>query len=211
VAKERLKSPRARLFVALDLPEAVRDGLARWQREAMTGQEALRPAHPEALHVTLCFLGYQAEKDVGRISEIVRAVQPRGVRVRFEPQPVPIPRNRPRLFAVAAPSEGAVELQADLARRLENSRFYKREKRPFWSHVTVAHVKPQKAPHGSSKGRRHARPRRIERAPKPLPNELLEPFDAVRVRLYRSTLRPSGAEYAPLADLTLPPTEAEKR
>ena len=45
MAKERLKSPRARLFVALDLPDRVRDGLVAWQREALT-DPALRPVAP---------------------------------------------------------------------------------------------------------------------------------------------------------------------
>jgi 2'-5' RNA ligase len=36
VAKERLKSPRARLFVALDLPDRVREGLAEWQRTSLS-------------------------------------------------------------------------------------------------------------------------------------------------------------------------------
>jgi len=35
MAKERLKSPRARLFVALDLPEAVRTGIAAWGRREL--------------------------------------------------------------------------------------------------------------------------------------------------------------------------------
>ena len=52
---------------------------------------------------------------------------------------------------------------------------------------------------------------RVEAPPGPLPAELQEPFGAVRVTLYRSRLRPSGAEYASLAELDLPPAEAEKR
>jgi hypothetical protein len=39
--------------------------------------------------------------------------------------------------------------------------------------------------------------------PPPLPDELLEPFGGVRVTLYRSILRPQGAEYLPLASLDL--------
>jgi len=41
VAKERLKSPRARLFVALDLPGPVRAGLVAWQGDAL-GDPSLR-------------------------------------------------------------------------------------------------------------------------------------------------------------------------
>jgi hypothetical protein len=44
-----------------------------------------------------------------------------------------------------------------------------------------------------------------------LPAELCEPFGFVRVALYRSNLRPTGAEYVSLAELDLPPAEAEKR
>jgi len=35
MAKERLKSPRARLFVALDLPEALREGIVAWGRREL--------------------------------------------------------------------------------------------------------------------------------------------------------------------------------
>ena len=64
VAKERLKSPRARLFVALDLPD---DGARRARRLAgarALADPALRPMRPEALHVTLCFLGYHPEQAI---------------------------------------------------------------------------------------------------------------------------------------------------
>jgi RNA 2',3'-cyclic 3'-phosphodiesterase len=210
MTKERLKSPRARLFVALDLPERVREGLVAWQRQALT-DPALRPVAAEALHVTLCFLAYHPERDIGRIAEVVLGVGSRPIEIRFDAEPAPVPPNRPRLFAVDAESEGAVALQAALSDRLESERFYRPEKRPFWSHVTVARIKPSKRSASDRRGRRRGRPMRVETPPGPLPAELLEPFDAVRVTLYRSRLRPSGAEYASLAELDLPPAKAEKR
>jgi RNA 2',3'-cyclic 3'-phosphodiesterase len=209
MTKERLKSPRTRLFVALDLPEQVREGLVAWQGEALA-DPALRPVHAQALHVTLCFLGYQAERDIERIADSVRSVEARPVLVRLKEEPVAVPRNRPRLFAADAESEGAVALQAELSDRLEADRFYRPEKRPFWPHVTVARIKPSERSASERRGRRRGRPMRVETPPGPLPAELCEPFGAVRVTLYRSRLRPSGAEYAPLAELDLPP-EAEKR
>jgi RNA 2',3'-cyclic 3'-phosphodiesterase len=207
---ERLKSPRARLFVALDLPERVREGLVAWQRQALT-DPALRPVAAEALHVTLCFLAYHPERDIGRIAEVVLGVGSRPIEIRFDAEPAPVPPNRPRLFAVDAESEGAVALQAALSDRLESERFYRPEKRPFWSHVTVARIKPSERSASDRRGRRRGRPMRVETPPGPLPAELLEPFGAVRVTLYRSRLRPSGAEYASLAELDLPPAKAEKR
>ena len=200
MTKERLKSPRARLFVALDLPEQVREALVTWQREALT-DPALRPITPEALHVTLCFLDYHPERAIERIAQVVCGIEPRSVTMRFEPEPKAVPRSRPRLYAVDAPSDAAVAIQYDLSERLEAERFYEPEKRAFWSHLTVARVRAEKGSRGAG---RRGRPRAVESAPGPLPEALLRPFSPVRVTLYRSLLRPTGAEYVPLAGLELP-------
>ena len=198
MAKERLKSPRARLFVALDLPDAVREGIVRWQAAELT-DEALRVVGPQNLHVTLAFLSYLPEKAIGAAAETVNAIAARAPRVELEAEPVGRPKGRPRILALAARSPEAVALQADLERELVARRLYKPEKRPFWPHVTVARVKPER--------RGSKRPARIERPPGPLPEALREPFGAVRITLYRSTLRPQGAEYAPLAQVALPAAE----
>ncbi len=210
MTKERLKRPRARLFVALDLPEQVREGLVAWQREALT-DAALRRVAAEALHVTLCFLAYHPERAVERIAEVVQGMEPRPIRIRFDAESVPVPSNRPRLFAIDARSEAAIELQAELSDALVAERFYKPENRDFWPHVTVARIKPSKRSDSDRRGRRRGRPMRVEAPLGPLPAALCEPFGAVRITLYRSNLRPTGAEYVSLAELDLPPAEAGKR
>jgi 2'-5' RNA ligase len=199
MTKERLKSPRARLFVALELPGRVREELAAWQRLAVA-DPALRAPASETLHVTLCFLGYVAERRIDEVGAIVVAVDPRPVEMRFEPNPVAIPPRRPRLYAAAAPSEAADEIAAEVSGRLEAARLYKPEKRPFWSHVTLARVRSERA----SGGRRRGRPMEVSGPLPPLPKGLLERFGGVRLTLYRSILRPQGAEYVPLASLDLP-------
>ena len=204
MAKERLKSPRARLFTALDLPGEVRARLAGWQRREC-GDPALRPVAEDALHVTLCFLAWHPERAIDEIGAVVAELDPRQVELRFEPDPVGVKGNRPGLFALNAPSEAATELQADLEQRLAARRFYKPEKRPFWPHVTVARVKAERSKKGPSGRRRRGKPRVVERPPGRLPDELLQPFGAVRVALYRSHLRSSGARYERLSALQLPP------
>ena len=204
MAKERLGSPRARLFVALDLPDRVREALAAWQRRELA-DPAVRAVAPQALHVTLCFLGYRSERAIERIAAEIEGIAPRAVELRLEPPPVGVPRNRPRLFAVDAPSKATEELQAELSARLEANGFYRPEKREFWSHVTVARVRPERGEKGPSGRRRRGRPRTVESPPGPLPEAVLDPFFGVRVTLYRSHLRPAGAEYAPLAGFDLPP------
>jgi 2'-5' RNA ligase len=195
VAKERLKSPRARLFVALDLPEESREGLVAWGKEAL-GDPALRPVSPESLHITLAFLGYRPEKEVEEIAAVVgeSAAPAPWVELRdAEPRP---PRGRARMYALPAISPGAEALQAGLEQRLVEAGFYEPEKRPFWPHVTVARVRPE------ARGSR--RPAVVSGPPGPIPEALMEPRTSVRMTLYRSVLQPSGARYVPLAQVQLP-------
>jgi len=204
VAKERLGSPRARLFVALELPDWVREELGGWQRRALAADPALRDPAAETLHITLCFLGWIPERRIEEVTSVVAGLEPWPIELRFEPDPVPVPRGRPRLFAANAPSEGADRLAAELCRGLEAAGLYKPERRPFWSHVTIVRVRPERAPRGSGGRRRHAQPMRTSAPLPPLPGRLPEPFGAVRVTVYRSILRAQGATYVPLASIDLP-------
>jgi 2'-5' RNA ligase len=202
VSKERLKSPRARLFVALDLPEGVLRRLAVWQRQELT-DDVLRPSRGETLHMTLAFLAYHPERAIEEIAEAAMGFDAQAPLIRLLRDPVPVPRNRPRLFAIDSDSDETIALQAEVEERLVEAGFYKPEKRDFWPHLTVARVKQERRK-GGGRRRRSGRPMRVERPPGPLPEALLEPFRGVRITLYRSHLRPTGAEYEPMAQLDLP-------
>jgi 2'-5' RNA ligase len=192
-----------RLFVALDLPDDVRREIARWQGEAL-GDPALRPMRPESLHVTLCFLSYQPERAVSRIAALIASIPVQPIELRFDPQPSAMPKGRPRLYAIGGTSESASALQAKLSDTLAAERFYKPEKRGFWPHVTVARVRSERLPPERGERRGKGRPRRVQTPPAPLPAALTEPFGAVRIALYRSDLKPQGAEYVSLAGVDLP-------
>jgi RNA 2',3'-cyclic 3'-phosphodiesterase len=195
VAKERLKSPRARLFVALDLPDDVRAGLVDWQRTALA-DPALRPVKPDSLHLTLVFLGYQAEKDVRKISKAAFDVDAAAPAVELVAEPLDVPRNRPRLIALDARSDETVALQKQVEENLVGQGFYEPEKRPFWPHLTVARVRPE-APASR-------RPAQIRTRPHPLPEHMFRFFRPTRLVLFKSHLRRTGAEYESLAELELP-------
>ena len=151
----------------------------------------LRPVRPEALHVTLVFLGWQDESAAPRISEAGFGALPEGPPPRLTPAGVrSLPPRNPRLFALDLADEGgrATAWQAAAAAALEAGGWYRPEKRPFWPHLTLARVK------------------RGERRVPPLPEQPpppREPFEACVVTLYRSTLRPQGALYEPLARTVL--------
>src|SRR5262245_16223117 len=186
MAKERPGSPRVRLFVALDLPEPYATPLSRWSHEAFDSHPDLRVVRPVSLHVTLVFLGYRYERDIERIVDTTFAepVAP----FALEPQEVqPVPRGRPRLFALGLrePGDALTRWQDGLSARLHAAGVYEPEKRPFWPHVTLARAKRGKTPRG------------VE-VPA-LTGELRRPFETAQVTLYRSILRPQGAVYEPLS------------
>jgi 2'-5' RNA ligase len=195
MAEERSKSPRARLFVALDLPDDLREGIEGWGSEALS-DPVLRPVAPESLHVTLAFLGSHPENEIEAIAAAVResAAPAPWVELR-DPEQRP-PRGRARLFALPAISPGAEALQAGLEQNLVEAGSCEPEKRPFWPHVTVARVRPE------ARGSR--RPAVVSEPPGALPPELTEPRIAVRMTLYRSVLQSQGAQYVPLAQVELP-------
>jgi 2'-5' RNA ligase len=191
LTRPRPGKPRARLFLALELPEEARGPLAAWRDDALGRFEDLRLVRADYLHVTLVFLGWQYERDVDRIAATA-----------FEPLAglsapelgavglVPLPRRAPRLLALDLddPSGAASTLQAAASRSLAAERFYEPEKRAFWPHVTLARVK---------------RGRRAPRVDAPAPPA--ERFTAPVVTLYRSVLQPQGARYEPLHRHTLDP------
>ena len=178
------------MFVALDLPTEARSALASWRDALVEGRGDLRPVGADALHVTLVFLGWQDESAAAAIGSAAFDAAPAGAAVLRAAAVKPLPPRDPRLFALDLEDSGdrASALQAAVSEALEAGGWYTPEKRAFWPHVTLARVK------------------RGERRVPPLPSDLAPPPDAFEAReltLYRSTLRPQGALYEPLARATL--------
>jgi RNA 2',3'-cyclic 3'-phosphodiesterase len=194
MASEERKGRRQRLFVAVDLPDEIRDGLGAWG-EAELVDPALRPVRPESLHVTLVFLGHREPEEVEAIGEAVRGMSAPAVLMKLE-DPVTLPRRRrAALFALPAPSPATTDLHHGVADKLVEGGLHKAEDRDFWPHVTVARVRPE--------GRGSRRPAAVARRPGDLPERLKEPFYGVRLTLYRSVLQPGGSRYVPLAQVEL--------
>jgi 2'-5' RNA ligase len=180
---------RARLFVALDLPEPVRESLAAWGR-GIAGDGAgrrLRLVSADALHVTLCFLGWRDEGQAEEIAALALGAVPEGAAA----PPLALgaaawlPPRRPRVLAVdLADESGALgDLQARVSDALVAGAAFEPEKRPFRPHVTVARV-----PRGVRAGGREE-----PAAPAPLR------FPGAALTLYRSRLSRAGAHYEPMA------------
>jgi len=194
MASQEPSGRRQRLFVAVDLPDEIRDGLREWS-EAELVDPALRPVRAESLHVTLVFLGHREAHEVEEIAEAVEEICAPAVLMKLE-DPITLPRGRrAALFALPAPSPATTDLHHGVAEKLVEEGLHEAEDRDFWPHVTVARVRPE--------GRGSRRPAAVARHPGDLPERLKEPFYAVRLTLYRSVLQPGGARYVPLAQVEL--------
>jgi RNA 2',3'-cyclic 3'-phosphodiesterase len=183
---------RARLFVALALPEPVRRALSEWRAGALAGLGGLRLVAPEDLHVTLCFLGWVAVGEADRIAAACDgALTGRRSCALVVDGAIWLPQRRPRVLAVALEDRcGALAAaQSALSDALATGGWYRPESRPFLAHVTIARV---------------GRGARVRPGERELPQPPGMEFEASRVVLYRSRLSPAGARYEALATCELP-------
>ncbi len=184
---------RARLFVALELPDAVRSPLSEWGGEAVAPR-TLRPVPPASLHVTLCFLGSIAVGEIGAISAsvdgAVSACRDRALPLSLG-EPLWLPPRRPRVLGVrVVDSTGRLgAIRASVAGALATGGWFEPEARSFLPHVTVARV---------GRGER-IRPAEVR------PLAPLE-FEGEAVTLFRSH---PGSRYEPLS--TAPAASAGDR
>jgi len=178
------RSERVRLFVALDLPPAARTALDRWRSHALRDVDGLRLVAPEALHATLCFLGWRSAGEAEPIgAACAEALGDRAPPALAFTEPLWLPRRRPWVVAVGLTDRSAAleGIQAAVSAAMSDGGWYEPEARPFLPHITVARVA----------GR--ARLGRVE-----LPPLRSEVFDGAAVTLYRSRLERTGARYEPL-------------
>ena len=176
------------MFVALEPSGADRATLTTWRDRLVSGRDDLRPVAPQALHLTLVFLGWQREADADAIARATFDVLPGDSPPLLRPIAVKaVPPRGARLFALDLEDEGdrCRRLQGAVSAALEELGVYQPEKRPFWPHVTFARVK------------RDRRAAALEVAPP------VGAFEATEVTLYRSILRPQGAEYEALERVRL--------
>lgn len=139
-----------RLFVALEIPEAVRGGLAAAQRQVQkkvqkdlqaAGAE-LRWVRPENFHVTLKFIGQASSEELAAIMEELRGVRPEGA-VKATIRGLGYASHAKRggvLWATMQASNFMKMLAGQIDRRLERLGI-PGEEREFLPHLTLARCK----------------------------------------------------------------------
>ena len=169
-----------RLFCALRLPESALDAIVSWQAGFDLGTARAVPR--ESLHATLAFLGWTPVNAVPAVVEALREAAAASGKIELRPLRYRETRSVGMLALEDVHATGAL-LARDLARRLQQLGVYEPESRGWLAHVTVV---------------------RFRRQPRLRPE--LPPLGAIRVvraALYRSALRPGGAQYEVLENVRL--------
>jgi RNA 2',3'-cyclic 3'-phosphodiesterase len=182
-----------RLFVALEIPAAVRDNLAAQVEElrelsAKVADKRPQWVRPENLHVTLKFIGEVSPAKLDSIRGALSAIRSDApVDLKFRGLGFFPNENYPRvLWAGLETSANLSSLAADIEGALETQGIA-RERRAFTPHLTLARIEPP----GLHEELRVAIQKNNARE--------FGSFQTREFHLIESKLKPSGAEYTTLA------------
>jgi 2'-5' RNA ligase len=181
-----------RTFVALLIPPAWIEYLARVERDLGERMSGLSWVKPENMHITIRFLGDLGDSGVRRAGESVRrGADPHpAFRARLGGSGAFPSLDRPRILwtGLAEGVDQAVALAKSVNRHLEQDGFGPPDK-PFRPHITLARIRERAQ--GVEAFRSYAPPPAPESAP----------LD--RIVVMKSDLHPAGARYTPLEEIRL--------
>ena len=183
-----------RAFIAISLPQEVRQALAGVQGKLADRRFPIRWVNTESIHLTLKFLGEIFVSNVGPIMEVMeRAAQNHaGFKATAKGLGVFPGYKNPRI--VWAGLTGGVKTLADLSRDLETGLEelgFARENRPFSAHLTLGRVK---APVDGRVLARAMEEAALFEAPE---------FDVTAITLYKSDLQRTGPVYTVVGEARL--------
>ena len=183
-----------RTFIAIALPQEMRDYLACIQAELKKCQADVKWVQPENIHLTLKFLGERDEKKIERIKEILQeTVREKAYFVLHLCNIGAFPKiDFPRVIWVGI-DKGDKETKA-LALELEDKIAklgIPKEDKPFSSHITIARIR--------SPANRESLVQELKRTPTLEGKEFL----VTKITLYKSTLTPKGPIYEVLKEASL--------
>jgi 2'-5' RNA ligase len=191
-----------RLFVAIDIDEAIRARISRFLEGVREFAPEVRWVRPESMHLTLKFLGETDEATAEGVHRALAGLRNASPQVAFRGTGFfPTPRSA-RVFWIGVEAD---EPLAELAGKVEQAMEalgYEREKRAFSPHLTLARLgsgRPGRGPEDKPNPRfRRLQEKLAAMAPPDFGTMTPREF-----HLYQSKLSPKGSEYTKLASFKL--------
>ena len=179
-----------RLFIAITPPNDARERMTRVIEELKPLSRAPRWVRPEALHLTLKFLGEVDELQLPQVKAAMKDIRAsKSLEMRFRGVGSFPKHDRPRVIWAGVEDNGALAAVAEaLATRFEPLGF-RREEREFSPHMTLARINSRE------------RLDNLVGAAAGFASYDFGAMHASEFELFQSTLKPSGAEYASIAKI----------
>jgi 2'-5' RNA ligase len=193
-----------RLFVALDIGETIRHGIASFVKEVCMVAPDARWLAPEALHVTLKFIGERPEAMVRTLEEGLRKISAPAFQISFRGCGFFPTEKSARVFWIGIEAGAAL---TQLAKWVEGELVLcgiEAESRPFSPHLTLARARTGSgAPGAQPDDRPNRRFRALQAKLAAMPPLEFGTMKATEFFLYRSQLSSRGAQYSKIARFAL--------
>ncbi len=185
-----------RLFIAIPLGPDLKEAISKIQSLLKRRNEGVKWVNPEGLHLTLKFLGNTPQEKVPRIEEAMRkALAPFGpfsVLIKGTGAFPSLKKARVLWVGIEDERSRLKEMFKSLEKQLQKLGF-PMEERPFKPHITLGRIKNLKS---------------ID-FPEELEDQEVGVLEVKEVILFKSELKPEGAEYHPLIKVSLGGNEDE--
>lgn len=191
-----------RSFVAIELPEEVREKLTQLQQAlASSRQPFIRWVKPDGIHLTLKFLGAVPAGDIAAVGSALEEAVLGAVPFRLELESLgvfPNPRRtRVAWVGLGGEVEKLLQLQSQVEKALAPLGF-PREARSFTPHLTLARVREDATPVDRQSFGEKVTTARLDTTLS---------WQVEEVCLMKSQLAPTGAIYSRLATIKLKATQ----
>ncbi len=193
-----------RLFIALDLLDAIRDRITLFIEGVSGFVPDARWAKPESLHVTLKFIGEQPEATVESIKQALSTIESSAPEIHFRGYGFFPTAKSARVFWIGMEATAQLTALASAIHDKMPALGVSKETRSFSPHLTLA-----RSAGGSGSPRRNEKdaPNRIfQRLQEKLSALPTPEFGTMTPRsffLYQSQLSPKGSKYTKLAEFLL--------
>jgi 2'-5' RNA ligase len=192
-----------RLFVALDIDDAVRNRIVRFLDGVREFAPDARWARSESLHVTLKFIGEKPEEEVDKIRHGLETIAAESFEMKFCGYGFFPSVRSPRVFWIGIECGSALSSLAALVDDRLAALDIPKEEHAFTPHLTLARGGGSGSPRVQKADRPNRKFQRLQEKLAALPAPEFGTMTVRKFFLYQSKLSSDGSKYTKLAEFHL--------